>query len=785
MRLVLTLFFLVQVSWAFAQAGSIRGRVVDENNEPVIGATVRLQDTGYGAATNVNGQYAIVNVKVGQYKLIVSAIGFASKEYSITVTAAAAATLNASLAESTQQLNAITVTAQADATLMARQPITVSSINTAQIKGLSTDAAFLLDRVSGVRVQQAGGMGSTAQINLNGLTGNAVRVYYDGVPITALGGVFNVNNLPVNAVERIDVYKGVMPVEVGTDALAGGVNIVPSKVVGNYVDASYELGSFNTHRFTLNTYKLMNSGFFIGFNGFYNYSDNNYKMQVTNNVYNENTIVGQEEITVRRFHSAHQSYYTEMHLGVQNQSWADDLSYKVAFSSREDEIQHGARIDVIPVGQATQAFTGVVQYLNYEKTGLFNSKLDLKYNGFLGLINEHTQDSTTRIYDWYGNVAPIERSRGSEVLLRPTLRDIDQVSTVQRFNATYHVGVNHRLTLNHFYSYLRLEGTDVYGPTIAGIDPNTVPSTLEKNITGASFSSTWFNGNFESIVFGKRYQYAAKAIDLFQVGASTLPLRAFADQSWGYGLGLKWQALPSLFVRGSFERATRIPEQFEIFGNFTSSRPNYFITPETSNNLNLGLTYNGTVGNQTGVKAELNGFLRNQSDLIFLAVNNISLGQYRNQAEARARGIEASLRLEPSPALQLEANLTRQEIVALPTGTEQTNTPIPNRPTFFFNASGRYTIADFTGVGRALTMGWYFNFIEEFSFIQEGAVRNDDNWIPRQILNDFDISYMLKDQGLTFSLSVNNVLNQEVFDLYSIPRPGRNFRFKIRYLFTE
>lgn len=48
--------------------------------------------------------------------------------------------------------------------------------------------------------------------------------------------------------ERIEVYKGVVPISLGGDALGGAVNIVTKQNMRKYIDASYSIGSFNTHK---------------------------------------------------------------------------------------------------------------------------------------------------------------------------------------------------------------------------------------------------------------------------------------------------------------------------------------------------------------------------------------------------------------------------------------------------------------------------------------------------------------------------------------------------------
>ena len=115
------------------------------------------------------------------------------------------------------------------------------------------------------------------QLSVDGFSGKHVKVFIDGIPQEGAGAGFNLNNLPVNFAERIEVYRGVVPVGFGTDALGGVINIVTGKQSRKwFVDASYSYGSFNTHKSYLNAGQSFKNGLSYEISAFQNYSDNNY-----------------------------------------------------------------------------------------------------------------------------------------------------------------------------------------------------------------------------------------------------------------------------------------------------------------------------------------------------------------------------------------------------------------------------------------------------------------------------------------------------------------------------
>lgn len=110
----------------------------------------------------------------------------------------------------------------------------------------------VLARAEGVSVQRAGGLGSNMRFSLNGLTNDQIRFFVNGVPLEFSPYSLGLANIPVNFVNRMEIYKGVLPIQFGADALGGGVNVVTNPVKpGLHGDLSYQYGSFKTHRTTM------------------------------------------------------------------------------------------------------------------------------------------------------------------------------------------------------------------------------------------------------------------------------------------------------------------------------------------------------------------------------------------------------------------------------------------------------------------------------------------------------------------------------------------------------
>ncbi|NRB46092.1 MAG: TonB-dependent receptor [Saprospiraceae bacterium] len=761
--------------------GTISGRVTLQNQTEFPLATVQLPDLSIGDLTNEKGEFKLSGIEPGTYQIHASYLGYETQIQEVTVKAQSDVEINFLLSEDVNQLNEVLVTAQSQSTELSQNPIQIASIDVVKLQSESADVVSVLDRTAGVRVRQSGGLGSNTSIQLNGLSGLAVRTYLDGIPLELYGGSVQLNNLPVNAVERVDVYKGVMPVDVGTDALAGGINVISRQVDYDYLDASYQFGSFNTHIGSLNASKKIGDHIVFSLSSFYNYSDNNYQIRA-----NQRTPDFKEiEVEVERFHSAHQSSMVSGNLGLINIGWADKFSVGVSYNQRFDEIQHGVRIGNRAVGEASLRRNALIGNLQYRKR-LLNNRLSIGYFGNFSIAEEMVRDSTTNVYDWFGNVFA-QNSQGMEVLGRPSLRDGRTESVVNRLNISYAFDPLHELKLSSFLSNQRITGSDPLAIRIGDVDPNTVPSLLMRSITGLSYESKWFDAKLESILFGKFYYYDQSAADFrASVGNQVFEFASEGSEP-GYGLGLKYTLKDNLFFRVSYEQAIRIPTKDEVFGNFLTIEPNFFLRPEKSKNLNVGAYYKHNFSPQQYISLDASWFLRDQSDLIRLEAgrNENDPAQFINEAEADATGIELTLNIAPLKDLQFSGSLTLQEVVkdGIPnaTNTNGIGNPIPNIPSTFYNIAGRYKFASPFSKADEISVFGYYTFVNEFDLIFQ-TTRNEENIIPLQSQMDLGLTYKFGHSGLILSLQTNNLLDAEVFDNYRVPKPGRNFSIKLRYL---
>src|SRR5580692_10206167 len=107
LRYSLLILFICLANWVFAQTGTISGRIIDETNQPLPGATVVLKGTKISAGADVNGYFKLSNVPNGRQVLVVTFIGYNPLEQPVNVSGAL--TVNLQLKSSSLLLDQVAV----------------------------------------------------------------------------------------------------------------------------------------------------------------------------------------------------------------------------------------------------------------------------------------------------------------------------------------------------------------------------------------------------------------------------------------------------------------------------------------------------------------------------------------------------------------------------------------------------------------------------------------------------------------------------------------------------
>ncbi|MDR0748313.1 MAG: TonB-dependent receptor plug domain-containing protein [Tannerellaceae bacterium] len=296
-------------------------------------------------------------------------------------------------------LSEITVTGKTKAQQVRETPYNVTAIDATKLHNATTDINQVLNRTTGIKIRETGGMGSGFSFSLNGFSGNQVRFFIDGIPMDNLGSSFQINNIPVNLAERIDVYKGVVPISLGADILGGAINIITNPGKKNFIDASYSYGPFNTHRTSVNTSYTTRQGVNFQLSVSQNYSDNNYKV----NIEVADLVTGEYiPMRVKRFHDTYHNETVIAKAGLVNKPFADILQAGITLGQNIKDIQTGNRMYEV-YGMRMTKGNIIMPSVRYSKNNLFVEGLDFNLNGNCNLGEEQSIDTVPRQYNWLGD----------------------------------------------------------------------------------------------------------------------------------------------------------------------------------------------------------------------------------------------------------------------------------------------------------------------------------------------------------------------------------------------
>ena len=213
-KVYLILFSLALTTVVWAQNGIISGKVIDlKTKEPVIGANAVIEGTTVGAATDLDGNFTIANVKPGTYAIIVSSITYKTQTVRDVITESASKTsLEISLAEDVAQLEEVVVTAKKEISTdlnllksIRESKLVVSGISSEQITKLpDRDVAQIAQRVPGVTIVD------NRFVIVRGLPERYNQVLINGViaPSTEVDRrSFSFDMIPAGAIDQMLIYK--------------------------------------------------------------------------------------------------------------------------------------------------------------------------------------------------------------------------------------------------------------------------------------------------------------------------------------------------------------------------------------------------------------------------------------------------------------------------------------------------------------------------------------------------------------------------------------------------
>ncbi len=670
---------------------------------------------------------------------------------------------------------------EAEQAKQAKKAESVATIDAAEMQNTSKTVSKAINSASGVKVRKSGGMGSEGKVNIRGMEGKNIKVLVNGVPVETQGNL-GLDDIPIDQIADIEVYKGYVPARFATDGAGGAINIITKKRPANSIDASYSLSSFNTHKASVTASHLIDSiaggvGLEVGVSGYFNHSDNDYKF--TSPYMKSST---GKDTSVVRDHDHYTSYNVQAFANLMN-AWFDQVSLGASYGAFDKEIQG----ETNRIVEATAEGYNLGAIFGLDKKNLFVKDLNFG-NHFSFGYNENKVIDTSRVHcrNWYSCDTAKKNVGEISSMGLPKFRTVQAYDFNNLLNLDYQFFKNQFIYWNTLFRYHKEDPEDDLGSEMVGFNTAGYPGKTISVTTGLSLEDNFFDSRLQNLL-GFKFHYMKAEISntsTSMIQQAKLETNDYTDFS--YDESLMFRIVKPLAVKGSYQHAVRLPTPDELFGDGIRVSAATNLKPEEADNFNVGLSLD---------LQEIPLFARFRFDgdvfysyyknrIHYMSASQMSV-PYFNMDPIRGWGYEGDVKLDVNEWVLLGTNWTFQDLRNIDYNAKQgilEDAIIPNIPRFFMNYLAEFHMGDIFNKNDFVKFWWAANYTDEYYYGWKISSRQSRK-IDASFTQDLGIEYSVWENKLAWSFEVDNFMDETVYDKYGESKPGRTFATKIRYSF--
>lgn len=768
------LLLLLTTSSLWAQnTAELSGKITDKaTQKPLIGADIYLKELKKGANADTQGNYHLKGIPEGNYTIIGSYLGY--QTFSRKIYLKGQERLDISLKEQAEEISGVTVSGKSIAHQKKEESMPVTVIDMSNMRGTVSNVQDILAKTVGVTLRTSGGVGSSSRISVRGLEGKRIGFFIDELPMTEQTDYLDINDIPIDMIDRIEIYKGVVPARFGGSSLGGAINIVIREYPDKYADLSYGYESFNTHK-AQGVFKrnLKARGLVFGIGGGYTTSDNNYTFDSPY----------REGLRITRNHDKYRKYIVGGSFKAKKW-WFDEVEFEPVVVKTYKEIQ-GIEYD-IREAHSESLMAGLANKLT--KDNFLTEGLNFDMFSGVVLTQMNFIDKATRRYEWDGSSYPTPSRYGGEVGYNfPSDSDDQKLSFINKTNLEYIINERHSFNFNSVFSIAKGTPKDELKTLSLGKQVN-FDSRMHSWVSGLTYDLRSLNDVFLNSLTLRYYQYTmhTQMAPLFVPGKYDVDLQ---KNNWGVNNALRYRFLPSLMGKLSAGYEVRIPSENELLGDGISVVPSADLLPERNASANLGLLFDLTGKHPTNAQIEMNFFYMYLQNMIRYTAGLIG-AQYQNFGEMRTLGVEFEAKADVLPSLYAYVNTTYQDLrdtrdyepaSTVPNPTKYKR--MPNIPYLMANAGMEFHRENlFGGSGQNTRLFADVAFVEEYFYDFE-LTQLQKRRIPRSTTIDIGFEHSFLNNKLFISGKLRNVTNEKTLSEFNRPLPGINGGVKIRMIF--
>lgn len=751
------------------QMVTLKGKVTDKSTgEPLIGAGVYIKSLQKGTTSDNQGRYQL-DLKSGTYEISVEYLGYETRTQQIALSRKET-TLDMTLVPSSEQLEEVTVMGKSEAHQTREKAMPVSVISMEDMKGIVGNISDVLSKTSGMQVRMSGGEGSSSRLSVRGLEGKRIGYFMDDLALNDNNEAMDINDIPIDFIERIEIYKGVVPARLGGSSIGGAVNFVMKEFPARYADASYSFGSFNTHKANF-TFRRNKNGYKGSIGGYYTHADNDYRMELPL----------QEGRYINRDHDG----YEKLTLGgafVSTRWWFDEVEFESIFITSKKEIQ-GIEYNI----QEAESHSKIGVFNNHiKKKDFLLEGLRLDMNNALTYSVYQFRDTASTRYDWDGTpYAPVSGYGGE---INGYNSNNKTLTVFQRTNLDYVINAQHSLTLSSQYRFARGIPQDTLRDKIVGYQA-AFNSKIHNWVAGLSYEFSTPNGKFTNMLTGRFYYYNMETRLIPDLGSDgyTPQLISNKKSDLGFSEALRYRFTPEWLVKASVSYDVRLPSEQELIGDGFLIEAAGNLNPEHNTSFNLGFMYDNNKASHR-FQLEVNAFAMYLKDMIRLTGGALQ-SKYENFGKMRTLGAELEVKWDATRWLYLWGNVTYQDLRDTrkyqPGSTVENPTKgdrVPNIPYLFANAGIEFHRENFFGgKGQNTRLFADCSYVDEYLYDFEQSIYQERR-IPRATTLNAGVEHSFCNRTIFLKFQMNNITGEQIFSEFNRPLPGRNFSVKLRYI---
>jgi outer membrane receptor for ferrienterochelin and colicins len=217
---------------------NVIGHVIDKGTgQHLPFMSIMVKGTTMGTHTDATGHFFLKNLPVGRHVLVASGVGYRKQEKEVEFVANQTIEVDFELEEDAMMLGSVVVSASRSETNRAEAPVIVNVLTSRVFA--QTNSTTLSDGLSfqpGLRVETNCQNCGFQQVRINGLDGPYSQILIDSRPVfSSLAGVYGLEQIPVNMIERVEVIRGGGSALFGSSAIAGTINIITREPSANTI----------------------------------------------------------------------------------------------------------------------------------------------------------------------------------------------------------------------------------------------------------------------------------------------------------------------------------------------------------------------------------------------------------------------------------------------------------------------------------------------------------------------------------------------------------------------